>query len=247
MRKDEVYGAWSPDEGAWSDWVKPVLFASMAAEVATKPWEYADWVLEPELLAPLGGLGNVVAVVDLPGRSGVEVGLQLGTFGLRPIPLYNAIPAPGGFVKLAGIMTALVDGADTVAELPTQAPPAFLLDSLRMVRQRRDGAHPRYDNRWVVRATDFPSLSALRAAGIERVLLVQSTADRPLPDLEPVVLDWQRAGLELWRLAESPAGPARPQPMAPRPWYQRLRSWLDTSRFQPRSDGSFGHFYVQGG
>ena len=50
-----------------------------------------------------------------------------------------------------------------------------------------------------------------------------------------------------WLLAESPRAPARQHPLAPRPWYQRLRSWLETSQFQPRGDGSFGHFYPQGG
>ena len=242
-----MYDAWSPDEGAWSDWVKPVLFGFMDPEMAPEPRESRDWELNRELLAPLGDLGKVAAIVDLPGESGVELGLQLGAFGFRPVPLYNAIPAAGAFVALEGVVLALVDGAEAVRTLPLLASPAFLLDALRMTRRQLDGVHRPYDNRSVVRETDFPSPGALLTAGIERVLLIQSTFGPPQPDLEPILLKWQHAGLSLWQIAEVRSSPAQRCLLSRRPWYQRLSMWLNSAEPYPRGDGSYGRFAPQGG
>lgn len=101
------------------------------------------------------------------------------------------------------VKQALVSGATQLLALPPTAPPAFLLDASRLAAPSVSSRVARYDNRWVVRLTDFPSPSKLSGAGIRRALLIRSTSERPAPDLEAVLLEWQQRGIELWRLATS--------------------------------------------
>jgi hypothetical protein len=204
--------------------------------------------LGPELLKPLAGLSDVAAVVDLPGADGVWAGLALGKQGFRPIPLYNALPHDDAFVDLRPISEALVDVSERVAQLPHDAPPAFLLDASRLtLRVPGDGVERLFDNRSVVRATDLPSAARLLDGGIRRVLLVQASARRHQLDLEPILLAWRSAGLEVWRLVESSSQPAAPYPFRRLAWYDRLAEWLQRPGPRRRSDGVYGEFWVQGG
>jgi hypothetical protein len=75
-------------------------------------------------------------VVDLPGAQGVTMALSLAAIGYRPVPLYNACPAPAGdtpVVNVRPIMIALASAAASLQSfgLPDEAPPAFLLDANR--------------------------------------------------------------------------------------------------------------------
>src|SRR6185503_17357155 len=99
-------------------------------------WEFS-WVPTPN--------EGALLILDLPGAEGVAAGLALTARGFRPVPLYNAIPlatpfSPGNtldesppVVEVLPIVRAL-DAATprlALAELPHDAPTAFLLDSLR--------------------------------------------------------------------------------------------------------------------
>jgi hypothetical protein len=238
---EEVYDAWAPDDGLWSEWVKPVLFASMADELSSEHVEIAmKW---HEVAARVRVRGALV--VDLPGADGVELGLALSDVGYRPVPLYNAVPFANALVALYDVMSSLSHGARRLGQLPATAPPAFLLDSLRVRRRPVPNEVP-YDNRWVVRSTDLPSGPKLASSGIRQVLLIRRTLERPEPDLEEVLLRWQRQGLELWHVATDDERPAQRYEMGRRPWCQRLLHAI-TLEPRPRSDGAYGRFVSHGG
>lgn len=139
--KEEIFRAWAPEESIWSQWVKPVLFASMYFVFPPPRPESAEidlaWLSE--------GDQGVAYVFDLPGALGVLVSPYLIKKGLRPIPLYNALPSPIGHIPSdeEGPIVARVDVVPIVAALwhvaaevrglalNPAAPPAFLLDSNR--------------------------------------------------------------------------------------------------------------------
>jgi hypothetical protein len=91
-------------------------------------------------------------------------------------------------------------------DLPNSAPPAFLLDARRCSGPLFPGSGF-FDNRSIVRESDFPSSSRLKAEGIRRIILVRS--DEALRrDLHPILLHWQNDGLEIqWQRYGEPWNP----------------------------------------
>jgi hypothetical protein len=153
---------------------------------------------------------KIVMVVDLPGVEGVQMGLALAERGYRPVPLYNAIPVPGGqsvlesfalrniaAVNVIPIVDALRKGAGQLAglQMPADAPPAFLLDANRQ-GSGRSIAPDEFDNRSVCFTTDFPSANFLFAHGFQRALLVQKD-ESVRADLSYVLRRWQEGGMTL--------------------------------------------------
>ncbi len=246
MNREEVYDAWAPEGGIWSRWVKPVLFGCLPEVLEEASPPPASW-LDAAMLGPLNAAPDVAIVVDLPSDQAIWAGLGLAGLGFQPTPLFNAMPHPDGLVDLESILDALVDGAQVLASRSAHGLPAFLLDADRAPRVRPGVGTRPYDNRSVVRDTDFPSPAVLRQHGVRRVLLIQPTPGRPAPDLEPVLLAWQRSGLELWRLAQHERARAEPFHLVPRPWFERLLSWLDSSGPQRRWGGIYGRYWRQGG
>jgi hypothetical protein len=217
------------------DWVGSEIGASLA------------WVF-PQVIEPLAGvsvhagarhLTDVAVVVDLPGEVGASLGVALVQWGFRPVPLYNAVFHPGALVNLEPVIAILTRDAGIVARAPLDGPPAFLLDAHRM-----SGAHRvkpgAFDNRSVCRASDFPSASVLAGAKIRRVLVIQEEAGRPASDLEPVLVDWQRHGLELWFKYTDDHAPARPRRLSPRLLVVRLVHAFARALLRRRSDGAYG-------
>lgn len=154
---------------------------------------------------------QVVVVVDLPGAESVMMGLALANRGYRPVPLYNAIPLPGGepvldpinrrrvaAVDVLPVIEGLRHGAERLIGLgiTDDAPPAFLLDANR--HGDGQGLLPEeFDNRSVCYTTDFPSANFLLAHGFQKALLVQRTSRIPQQDLAHVLRRWQEGGIEL--------------------------------------------------
>jgi hypothetical protein len=96
------------------------------------------------------------------------------------------------------IVRALAQTSLRLAEiqLPSDAPPVFLLDSNR----QGDGRPMRlgdFDNRSVCFTTDFPSANFLHAYGIQGVLLMQRSRILPMADLSHILRRWQDDGLKL--------------------------------------------------
>ena len=249
MKRDEIFACWAPAEARWSPWVKPVLFAHLPAEVDEPapacPFEVPpSWLLPPpahlaSYRAPASPASDIAIIVDLPGARAVEVGLGLAAAGFAPVPLYNAIPGPAGtetvtagkrappnaLLDLAPIQAALVSGARLLEAqpLPLSAPPAFLLDAGR--RAGRGGPDiGRFDNRWLVFRTDFPSGDALRAAGIARVLVLQERPRAPASDLAPALRAFRDAGLELWVKDTSRGDPPARGELPRAAWISRIWS-----------------------
>lgn len=133
MTKQSIFDAWAPPSAVWSRWAKPVLFSQM--DLIAR-----DENVAPELPVDVSWAfdsGRATAmVVDLPGAQGVTMALSLAAIGYRPVPLYNACPAPAGAtarVDVRPIMIALASAARSLEGLglPDDAPPAFLLDARR--------------------------------------------------------------------------------------------------------------------
>jgi hypothetical protein len=140
----------------------------------------------------------VVLVLDLPGADAVWVGLQAARRGYRPVPLYNALPAPvvgsAAQVDVRPLMAALLAGASRLPTLPDDAPPAFLLHAERSIGT---GQSRVFDNRAVVFTTDFPSANLLLSHGLRQAILVQARPGPPLADLCHTLTRWQDAGMEI--------------------------------------------------
>jgi hypothetical protein len=251
MNKDEIFRIWSPDASPWSPWTKPVLFAHLdvvtdASELPGPP-DNLNWC--PSLK------DKVIVVVDLPGAEGVLMCIALAEHGYRPVPLYNAVPLPGGqpildplsnrnvaAVNVLPVVSALQMGTEKLAglQIHSDAPPVFLLDANRA----GDGcrmAPGEFDNRSICFTTDFPSATFLLADGFQRALLVQKTRLEPQPDLAHVLRRWQEGGiaLEIIRV-DFPALPERLEVSKPS-WYGAMfQRALATLGLRRAAGGGFG-------
>jgi len=256
MNKEGIFEIWSPPGGLWSDWVKPVLFSCMPDDAAVSPSPVpplsstnAEWL-------PLT-TENVAVILDLPGPEGVVAALALATRGYRPVPLYNALPAPVMPVPFTDGSTSIGDVAVDVKsiidelqrstqalsqlDLPADAPPSFLLDANRhgaFVPAPRD-----FDNRSVSFTTDFPSAAFLKSHNIHGVLLVQTSGEQPQPDLAHTLRNWQETGLELKLKRLDVSGSPVPLNVARisalRGLWERVMGALELRRSPPRGFGRY--------
>lgn len=264
MTPEELYRAWAPADSLWSPWVIPVPFAHIA-RLDSEAEKEAEGVPD---LSGLSFAADLAVIVDLAGGDSIRYGLALARLGFRPVPVLDgcpgpftvAGPAPHSVPEAVGHAkpTAVVDMRDLLFALSTlapvllktsiarDAPPAFLLDSLRMkVHEVVDEGL--FDNRWKVFPQDFPSGKFLREQGARRVLLIQEEAGQPQEDLAHVLLRWQDAGLEILaagRGKEKEAGSIR----VARP--SRFRaSWyrgLELLGLRRNSVGGFGGWPYEG-
>jgi hypothetical protein len=247
---DEAFECWAPAGGAWSGWVKPVLFAHLP-----RPLPYVPAGEPPNLdwLPPVAE--RVALVIDLPGPASVELGLAIAGRGYRPVPLFNACAPPLAtdaaaptedpcVVDVTSILAGLVHGMDRLREsaLPPDAPPAFLVDADRQA-PRRPLTVGAFDNRSVVFATDFPSAALLAAREIRRAILVRANPGQPAADLAHALQPWQSSGIVLEHKVLSEAGPPVPYKLPRVGWLSgallRFRSWLGMRR---NPAGEFGEF-----
>lgn len=212
MTGSELFELWAPAESVWSRWAKPVLFVDEVALLKTPPPPGELPGGPPPVLPELSfNAGSSTAViVDLPGEQSVLAGLALAHRGHRPVPLFNGADHPAAIVNTALIFRALQEGAPELvrAALFPDAPPAFLIDSRRML-DSAPASPGRYDNRWLVFPQDFPSASFLLSRQIRRVLLLHEKTE-PQEDLAHVLLRWQEAGIEIVDAYPTTSGFARP-------------------------------------
>ena len=222
MTNEECFAAWAPSSALWSPWAKPVLFAQFLQVLAPPEGPVAtalpSWV--PEARA---GAGGHAIIVNLPGGDSVTIGLALARRGYRPVPLYNGNLGHGTrtVVPTDNIARHLRVGAVQLGEirLPDDAPPAFLLDALRL---RGVPAPGNFDNRWAALPQDFPSATFLQAHGIRDVLLLEQD-DVVDQDLAHVLLRWQQAGIRLRQ--GHPGRDAAPRDLTVAPPSSFRRAW----------------------
>jgi hypothetical protein len=266
MVADQVFEAWAPTGGAWSDWVKPVLFAAMAREgdalmeAAARVEAGVDREGAEQIVALPPVDGQTVVVLDVETAAAVDVGLMLAERGCRPVPLFNSAAAGGEAQRtvegrgtlgvcldVGPVMMRLWRGAAVLRglRLPLDAPPVFLLDAHR--RTGRCAPAPGvFDNRWMSLPTDFPSGIALRERGMSRAVVV-SIDGRIANDLAHTLMRWQEAGVDIW------AGPLgrSPERITVRPprWYGWVwHGVLSAMGFRRNWLGGFGgHLSASGG
>lgn len=265
MTPEEIYNAWAPSHSPWSQWAKPVVFAHLTS--ATNPYVLppaivADPVTTSFDLTPIPPADGTTAIVlDLPSATGATFALRLANErGYRPVPLYNAVPAPFNAqtaalgvssvaIDLRDVMEALRAWADELAaiSLPADAPPAFVLDA----RRRGPGWVPtpgHFDNRSVSLPTDFPSATFLLSRGVQGAMLVQlPRSGQPQPDLAHTLRRWQEAKIEL-SVYEIDVPPQLPQPPrrleVPKPsWFGHVwHNFLVRTGLRRNAMGGFGGF-----
>jgi len=246
MTKEEIYSIWAPDNSPWSRWVKPVLFAHIdlaLAQISTTEMSGGMKWVPPSA-------EKVALVLDLPSAEGVLMGIALADFGYHPVPLYNALPSPTdditgtatASVNVLPILTALSSGTERLVQvnLPSDSPPAFLLDASRSGDERNMKVGD-FDNRSISFPSDFPSANFLAAHGIQRVILIQKDRLEPQSDLAHSLRRWQDGGLRLERLRlDLPLAP-EPFEVARPPWYgQMFQRMLSSIGFRRAGGGGFG-------
>jgi hypothetical protein len=246
MDKEDIYRIWAPSDAAWSRWVKPVLFSFMDSRFdvrrPTITQFSTDWVPKPE---------QVAIIIDLPGEDGVVWSVQMARLGYRPIPLYNALPFPPSekmffatrpecTVDVVPIFAALHRETAALKEihLAANAPPAFLLDAERRVA-RKDPEPGIFDNRSVCFSTDFPSAEFLSSRQIRQAIILQRGSD-VAGDLLLVLLEWQKAGIQLLRKDPMEAAPPKPVVVEPPSFLRRL--WYRISVALSLRRGELGGF-----
>jgi len=251
MTREDVFEAWAPAGGAWSNWAKPAPFAHLPRELPPDP----D-VPPPDLAWVPPPNEGVALVVDLPGAASVHFGLALAAAGYRPVPLFNACPPPVepgqpapaadvSVVAVEPILSALVRGAERLRAIPppADAPPAFLMDADRQTA-RRDVSPGAFDNRSVVFVTDFPSAALLAGHGITRAVVVRQQSGPIGDDLTHALRLWQQGGMGLMQKWLSEPGPAVPLTLPKARWWtglvRRLRALLPGSG--RNAAGEFGAF-----
>lgn len=255
MTREEVFSVWAPPESIWSPWVAPVLFAQTYWDTREMP-EQAN----PQEIPWLGEkMTNSALIVDLPGADSVKLGFALAARGFRPVPLYNASPGPEEMVGLGmrnpGISNAVIDMGsvvDAISDVTTSlkkkialsagAPPAFLLDSMRLVGNR-PASKGMFDNRWMVIPQDFPSANFLLSHGVSQALLIQTDRLEPLDDLAHTLLRWQEGGISVFaKKLNDDLSPSRISVRRPSKykaiWYRALAQL----GFRRSSGGGFGSY-----
>ncbi|MCL2320720.1 MAG: hypothetical protein FWC47_01285 [Oscillospiraceae bacterium] len=185
-----TYKKWAPDNAKWAAWVKPVLFAG------SPNYSYIELSI-PKVSWLFDDFGDTAIIVDLPGKTGVEMGLGLARLGYRPVPLYNGVDGPNRYsmiVDVYDIICALYSGAEELSSLYLRddAPPAFLLDSNRMNGNVIQG---KFDNRWCIFPQDMPSATFLLHNGIKKIIVYTQTKQN---DLTHILLRYQEKGIVIF-------------------------------------------------
>ncbi len=250
MNADELYEIWAPEDGLWSPWVKPVLFAyadlGPSTEISQPPWleDALETDPRPERDGPHRTNARALArafVVDLPAKMSIAAGIALLDHDYFPVPLFNALPHPNAVVDLAPALGALQSGAGrrSASKLSDNAPPAFLLDSRRLTRAWPVPAGE-FDNRSVMFESDFPSSETLLTRGIRSVVIIQADKSMPAPDIRQMLASWQRSGLDLLLKRIDRTGPPEPIRVRMPWWFSRVASLVRKSTLRVDDEGVFG-------
>ena len=246
MSKLELFRIWAPEDRVWSQWAKPVLFAQsdLLMELFEQGFEWPHLNLPNDRATAL--------IIELPRSDSVAYGIAAARVGYWPVPLFNCAFTTGAVLDVRPMFNRLRSGAEelTRANVPQDAPPAFLVDAKRM-----DPDAPlfpgSFDNRYIMLPQDFPSAGLLKAHGIRRVLWI-----RPQPgeirlnpakreDLAHVLRRWQEDGLEIfeWHLGDQDIRHIDvPKPSMFRSMFHRAMATMGLRR---NSAGGFGDIIPQ--
>jgi hypothetical protein len=200
MSVSELFEIWAPAGRIWSQWAKPVLFANRFGP-AIPSWQAVEW---PSLDAPNDHA--TALIIDLPREMSVDYGIAAARDGYWPVPLFNCAFGPSAVCDVRVLMDHLVLGGQELLKIsvPSEAPPAFLIDSKRMLPE--GSLLPgNFDNRYIMLPQDFPSAGFLKAHGITRVVWIRQSAGPTVTfltwqadDLAHILKRWQEGGIEIY-------------------------------------------------
>jgi len=180
MKGKEAFAIWAPKESKWSAWVKPAGFLFSNSLDETKEVIHFD-------LPDVGYFDNLppnaAIIVDLPEYLAINEGLALAKRGYQPVPLYNGTIAQRNsraLVNTQVIGKALIWAAIVLenTEISVNAPPAFLLDSNRLHRYKKDPTL--FDNSWDVYDQDFPTARFFLNNGIKNIVVRGNTINKDI-------------------------------------------------------------------
>ena len=195
MTGREIFNIWAPKGSKWVEWVRPVPFVAIGDGLK----EYGIYnLMKNDIKYTNKASKSTAIVVDLPGYESVEEAIELAKIGYRPIPLYNGTTEqenamPTSDNKSAEI--ALIKGAIELAkiQLPNDAPPAFLLDTNRMIRYKMNVSI--FDNSWDIYNQDMPTAKYLIENGIKKVIV---RADKKIQkDLKKILYKYHAEGIDI--------------------------------------------------
>lgn len=206
----QIYQTWAPAGKKWVDWVRPVPF--MAIINSAGGCSFSDFTILDRNFIP-EDLKDAAVIVDLPGMESIKEGLALAKAGYRPIPIYNGTMEQTGAkatVNNQSVAEGLVLGASILeeqrldgTEIKDDALPAFLTDSNRMNRFKRDISL--FDNSWDVYHQDLPSADYFLKSGIRKILIIGEAAstnklskDKISPDLKKILYPFQKKGITIY-------------------------------------------------
>jgi hypothetical protein len=230
MTPEEVFHRWRDAAGPWAQWIKPSLMTQIPPGVEPR-------APRPMSLEGIPAEDRTALILDLPGVEAVELGVALMARGYCPVVLFNTTHEEDAVVKTWDLMATL-SGAASHLEARSKGPPVFLLDARRqsVVGEMSGG---RFDNRWYVFGSDFPTEEGFISRGIRRMAIV--CRQEVQPDLQDALA--HHRGLE--PVVLSP-GSATPEPL-PRNRSGLVRGLSNLGRMlHRRSDGSFGYRIAHG-
>jgi len=236
----EAFKSWTPYNVFWTQWTKPIMFASMPLYGSfTMPNLPAiPWL--PKYRA------DAAIIVDLPGIAGLLEGLAVAELGYFPISLYNAArPTDFGInviVPVEELQYALLDAAPTVGRFINHKNPVFLLDSNRYLPKNRNIVH--FDNRWRVFPQDMPSASCLKKHHINKVIL---RSDIVQYDLSHILLRYEEQGIAIYKDSQVQNSDEHTialfHPKKPSSFKKFFYRFMEMASLSQNSAGAFGATY----
>lgn len=199
MKDKDYFKIWAPDQSEWTQWVKPVPF--MLISTVEKNKFLFNPILPP--VDSVESLGKHTAlIIDRPSHEAILEGIAYAQKGFRPIPLYNGTFPPSHAMALVDqttIQQALVWGAHQLNKivLDEKAPPAFLLDSHRLLRYKMNATI--FDNSWDLYDQDIPSPEYFKDRGITSIVV---RCERIYRDLHRILYKFQTKKITIYRQDE---------------------------------------------
>lgn len=254
----KFYEIWSGTH-FWSDWTKPVLFATGFKKIKRIPNHDDAGILLNIARRTLAdsGFSEVVSeaddgskccvIIDYPGKISLGIGAVLSTKGFAPIVLFNGVFGPQKRIldddKPVKILIdneesvkALVDLSEFLENTVADPSPAFLLDSVRQLGEPEPNI---YDNRWITFPQDFPSGKVLVSKGINKCFLLTDSSKIP-NDLCHVLYRWQQEGIIFFK--ENNGKPNRIEISKQHRFGNLFYRMAVLAGFRPHSFGGFGNY-----
>ena len=195
----DVYKAFVPKENKWSNWVRPVPFINIGMGKKNYSYNFKEQhVFHSNDENMKLFLEDTAVIVDMPGASSINAGMNLVREGFRPIPIYNGIIEEENSKSVVDNQTVSAGLLWMAKELfniniSDDAMPAFLLDSNRLLQYKSKISV--YDNSWDVYRQDMPSAEYLKNNSVKRILLI---SERISGDLRKILLNYRKAGIDIY-------------------------------------------------